>query len=101
MELLRPSFEICHLIDESEVGRNCRLAYAVAEPMCFAPVAHPYTRARNRSTEILARTCSPNVASPRNVESLASIRTRSFRLSEKLSSPNLFHRWSRRFNEPR
>lgn len=68
MELLRPSFEICHLIDESEVGRNCRLAYAVAEPMCFAPVAHPYTRARNRTTEILARTCSPNVASPRNVE---------------------------------
>lgn len=62
MELRRPSFETCRLIDESEVGRNCRLAYAVAEPMCFAPVAHPYTR--NRSTEILARTCSPNVAIP-------------------------------------
>lgn len=99
MELLRPSFEICHLIDESEVGRNCRLAYAVAEPMCFAPVAHPYTRARNRSTEILARTCSLPLLE--TLKSLASIRTRSFRLSEKLSSPNLFHRWSHRFNEPR
>lgn len=59
-----------------------------------------------REREIVPRKYSPVRVRPtlpllETLKSLASIRTRSFRLSEKLSSPNLFHRWSRRFNEPR